>query len=307
VGYLGGGEFAADGVYVAVDTGIGSVVEYKASGGAVAATPTTGLLMQVASGPVMANGIVAWLGQGINVYTAPEGSSTATKTAAFPSGYTPTYLALNPSGNIAYVLGQSNVAAYEVYLFSCTLSVGATCTKVGSSYIEYPGTAGYQTQYLQVTANQAFWGYGLPPSAWSVGSYNFGTNIEQSVNQSGLPTLVTLDATSVYWIATPGYSVYRAAQSNLTSPSAITSVSSYVEGLASDGTNVYIGTLNTAGAAVLWYVPVTGGTPKPLYTSTFTLQSAIGPVHAAGGAVFFGDVDDSTCPPNPYLRAIAAP
>jgi hypothetical protein len=307
VGYFGGGEFATDGVYVVVDNGIGTVNEYKASGGAVAASPTSNLLMQVASGPVLANGTVAWLGSGISVYTAPEGSSTGTPVASFPSGYTPTYLTINPSGNIAYVIGQSNATGNQVFLFSCTLSAGSTCTKVGSSYIEAPGTAGYQTQYLQVTANQAFWTYGLPPSAWQVGSYNFGTNIQQNVNQSGLPTLLTLDATSVYWIAPPGYSVYRAAQSNVTSPTAITSASSYVYGLASDGTNVYVGTGNSAGAAILSYAPVGGGTLQTLVKSQFTVQSHIGAIHTAGGAVYYADVDDSTCPPNPYLRAIAAP
>jgi hypothetical protein len=308
VGYLGGGGFATDGVYVAMDNGLGSVNEFKASGGAVAATPTTSLLNQVAPGPVMANGIVAWLGSGINVYTAPEGSSVGTVKASFPSGYTPTYLALNPQGNIAYVLGQSQTAAYAVYLFACSLN-GTSCYELSPNYIEYPGAAGYQTQYLQVSSNYAFWAYALPPSTWTVATYNFGTGIETSVNTPGSATLLTLDSAAVYWIAPPGYSVYRAAQNNLTSPAAITSVGQYVYGLASDGTNVYIGTTGPAAnmPGVLYYTPVGGGTPKVLYTSTFTVSSHIGPIHTAGGAVYFGDVDDSTCPPNPYLRAIAAP
>jgi hypothetical protein len=308
VGYFGGSEFATDGNYVVFDNGLSAINEIKASGGSVIASPTSGLLMQIASGPVMANGTVAWLGSGINVYGAPEGSSNGAVKASFPSGFTPTYLAINPQAASVFILGQSSVANWEVYLFACALN-GTSCYKVTSNYIEYPGAAGYQTQFLQVNTNYAFWTFGLPPSSWSVGTYDFGTNIQSNTPTNGSASYLTLDAANVYWAANPAYTVYRAAQNNVGSPLGITSVATPIYGLASDGTNVYIGTRspNPSGAAVLYYVPVAGGTPQALYTSMFTVQSHIGPIHTAGGAVYFADTDETTCPANPYLRAIAAP
>jgi hypothetical protein len=101
--------------------------------------------------------------------------------------------------------------------------------------------------------------------------------------------------------------VYRAAQTTITSPSQVTSVTNYIEGLASDGTNVYVGTNSLSGPGVLYYAPVGGGPAQVLYTSTFTAESSIAPGAAVGGAVYFADTDLSQCPSSTVVRGIATP
>jgi hypothetical protein len=303
-----GGGYATDGTWLAYNDGTDNVREIKANGTGALANPVGGVLSYAGSGPVMSGATVAWLGSGISIYTAPEGAATGAVGGTFPGGYLPSYLALNPSATIAFVFAQKQLSPWGTYLYGCTLN-GSACNPLNSGNpIETPtgSSANYPTNLL-VNANSAFWTYNYSGSTY-VRSLNFATNAIASTTTQYAGYL-TIDASNIYWEGSPNYTVYRAAQNNLASPTAVTSVALVVGGLASDGTNVYVGTSNLSGAATLYYAPVGGSsaTAQVLYTSQYATGSAIGAIVTAGGAVYFEETDESQCPPATVIRGVAAP
>ncbi len=84
-----------------------------------------------------------------------------------------------------------------------------------------------------------------------------------------------------------------------------------IVGVASDGTNVYFGTLNLCGIAGLYYAPIGSGspsTPTEFFTSGMgTFLTAEGYVVAAGGAVYWVDAGSFGTPAPVNIMGIAAP
>jgi hypothetical protein len=157
---------------------------------------------------------------------------------------------------------------------------------------------------LVVNADSAFWGDEAPSP--TLKRYAFasdaGTTFDTDVHIGP-----TLDANNVYWASQQGV-VYSMPQSFSTSssPQNLYVSTLPVDGLASDGTNLYVGELNPSGPARLLYLPVGvgGGNATPLFTSGGGDERNI---VAVGGAVYWLDVDSNASPTTTNIMGIAAP
>jgi hypothetical protein len=281
----------ADGTYVVwADSGQG-VHQVKPAGGAIV-TLSQFERQGLGDGPVLKNGTVAFVDQSRNIMTLPEGQASATATANVPNPYTnPVHLALNPSATTAFLIGQENAAPYPAFLLQCPLS-NQPCTALGSSSIGNLSGPGDGQGQLLVNTSYAFWAYaGSFSSITSLNRYTFATNTTTTVNTTVLAPMA-IDATNIYWMGTPYYTIYSLPQSFSSGmmPQSLANAATEIDSLSSDGTNVYFGAGSGTATGTLSYVPVGGGSAKLMYTSPKS-PSSESPVVAAGGAVYWADYD----------------
>lgn len=278
-------------------------------------------------GPVLQNGVVAWLGSyagGDAVYSAVEGSTTSTIGGYLPTGYNrpgtlaggADAIALNPSGTQAYVVAQENVAPWAFALFQCPLTAGS-CVKL--STIFSPPTplscclGEYKLDTLAAGQSSVFFMYDIPNPS-SGGSIirelsRFDLNSRTIVTVSPAPANIygplPLDANDIYFIEN-GIYIYRLPQSfaSWSTPALVANYPGGInpQGFSTDGINVYFGTQTNVGAANLFYAPVGGGTPKSLYASAhpttyddgvnnYVAYSYITSPAVGGAAIYFRDSD----------------
>jgi hypothetical protein len=293
VSLAGGGKFAdanqidTDGKYLVWIDSVGNVNQVETPGGTIVPVSVKSAT-DGESGPALRSGTVAFLGaSSTSVYTVAEGQVTAAVQATAPSGDMVGYLALDPSGTIAFLVGAGPV-------LRCPLT-GDTCAPAFG-----------QSAAGRVCVNSAhafYWG----DSPTSITSYNFVGGVTYSVATNAASNLA-IDESAVYWIG--GDTIYSLPQSFTNSAMSLTVASNPmgIMGLASDGTNVYFGEFNTSGNASLYYAPVGGGKATVLYTSSYDdFASGESYVVAAGGAVYWADVDFTGFPRKSHIMGIAAP
>jgi hypothetical protein len=269
------------------------VREAKASGGAFSVDSAPGF----GDGVSLKNGTVAFIsasGTTDYVYAAAEGQSPGSPKATIGS-YTVSAIALNPTGMDAFFIGQSKSMPYQMYLMQCPLA-GGVCSPLGNA-VESPGSSGLQTQGLLVNTNNAFWIYAGGSSSASLNRYSFATNSVTTISTLATGKAMAIDATNIYWTATPLDTIYYLPLSfpGSATPQFLANSGMPIYGMASDGTNVYFGTENPSASSSLYYVPVSGGTPKLMYTSPTDpnrIDSWQGPVVTAGGAVYWVDASN---------------
>jgi len=288
--------FAADANYVVfADNGSGTgnnIREVKTSGG-TPLTPMPPIGPQPYNGPVLANGKVAWVAGATQVAWAPEGVAPGTIAGTISGSPAPTLtaIALNPAATSAYVVSQSNAAApYPMTLFNCPLG-GGGCASV--AVIESPGSQDYDIPRLLISTTNAYWIYvNGPQGKFSINSLTLANNAISTVNVVGPQQNFAMDATSLYYSASPAFTVYKLplAFTSTTVPTPVTTNGSSIVGLSSDGTNVYFGEYGGTGRANVYAVPTSGGTATPIFTSAIA-GSQTGPVAAAGGVIYFAEED----------------
>ncbi len=328
VGGSCGGELAADANYLFWDASqtvsTGSVEGKKTAAGSPVfgvAGATKRYPTNVAPGPVLENGIVAWLGTyagGDAVYSVAEGGTTGAVGGFLPAGYNRVgtigvggaqAIALGSGGTAAYVIAQENTAPWTFGLFECPLSAGS-CGKL-ANVLSPPAGLGsglglYAIEEFIVGPTNAYFIYTIPTGSSEIvrefASINLSSKAIVTVSPAppGLYGPLAIDANDVYFIEN-GQSIYRlpltfAASST---PTLVTTHTPGITetGFSSDGTNVYFGSQSGTGAANLFYAPVTGGNPTPIYTSAYAastgtiMYSYVTSVVSAGGAIYFYDSD----------------
>jgi hypothetical protein len=295
----------ADAVYV-VWADLSQQVHQVAVGGGTV-VPVSPSEVGVGTGPALRNATLAFLGSG-SVYAATEGQGTASPQSSVPSSYWPSYLALSPDGATAFLLGVDNSPPHSYYLLACPLVVSGFCQPMGAP-IDM-GMVGVPLAInLRVNTKYAFWIYtnGSP----SLHRYTLGASgVEMFDFTSAGAFQIAIDKSNVYWVAQPMSTIYSLPQpfSASATSKALTSTAAQVAGLASDDTYVYWGEYNPSGSARLWYVSVGGGHATTMYTSlNDTAAGAVGPVVAAGAAVYWADTDYATSPPKSNIMGIAQP
>jgi hypothetical protein len=246
----------------------------------------------VAVGYVAAvNGVVACALQGVN---GPEvwyqGGTTGPAASIRLSGGdkgTISGLALNATGTAIYFSNTlSSATGNTINVYSCNLAPGATCGSIGTYVSTSPGSlvVGGNSVIIAEGQNGVVGALSLSDGTWS----NVATG-------QGTVSVLTTDATNVYW-ASGSFSLSRAPLANLTlGPQLVLPhVSGLAQGLASDGTNLYVGgELIGSGAPSggwLGSVPVGGASAA---SSLATIPGGL--VYAltiAGRTLFWGDYGD---------------
>lgn len=294
---------STDGKYIVWDE-YGPAYQIPAAGGTIGtfSPAPTYSSFSPAPGPVLANGTVAFVsasGAFPGVYTAAEGQTSANAESSISMG---TYgqvgfIALNPAASTAYLLSALSASPWTNYLLQCPLN-GQTCTTLGAAIGSYTTSTGIAGGGLIVNGNYAFWSDSSPASlkryAFAGGAISTFTNAVQAGP--------ALDTSNVYWVGTPIYTIYSLPQSFSTTsvPANLGNSSNPINGLASDGTNVYY------AAYDLYYVPVGGGASTLMFTSSASLPSERYVV-VVGGVVYWVDEDLGACPETSNIMAIATP
>jgi hypothetical protein len=237
----------------------------------------------------LAGGTVTW-GTSDHIWTATVGSANSGKQFpfAFTGGSGIHNLAINPQAT--YVGATfSNSSTNNIDLYDCALA-GTTCSASGSiAPIFALGAVATSSLYLVVD-----------PSGASIDSHAFGSQSFGPFKTGlGTPTLLAADSNNLYWWnAGSGGGIKRMSLlggtvSDVLTQSQFDSSTTFLIGLATDGTNVYVTTEATPSALV--YGPV-GGCCTPTTLAPATNPSV---VVAAGSKVFW--VDGNT------INGIAAP
>ena len=263
-------------------------------------------------GPVLNGGTVAFCGSD-RIYGVPEGQTSTTTESFFTNVYTAGPLALASNGVTAYMLGTTASSPYSYYLLACPLldTGNNFCMPAG---LDAPVDAAVQgmelASNLLVNATYAFWIY--DGSSPSVTRYGFGSNVVDAYDFTAAGAFaLAIDTSNVYWVGAPNSSIYSLPQAfaSATTPMKLAVTMEMISGLASDGTGVYFGMGNAGlGNAALAYVPVGGGDATTIYTSpNATGLGAESFVVAAGGAVYWADVNLDMFPPAADIMGIAAP
>ena len=298
---------ATDGKYVVWADSSNGVHQVPVAGGAVVTVmqPDGGLQ---GAGPVVNNDTVAFNGSD-RVYGVPEGETSSTSASLF-TNYAPGPLTLGANGVDAYVLGVAGPPA-SYYLLDCPLVPQGFCQPAGNGSPLNPAPQGALATNLVANATSAFWLYD-DNGTQSINRYTFTPPGSLDTFSVTGASLLAIDASNVYWAgpassaAGPGSSILSLPQSFTSNamPASLGSTGWTASGLASDGTNVYIGQLTT-----LLYVPVGGGPQMTtMYTSAndpgFSVERF---VVAAGGAVYWADVSTASTPPTTNIMGIATP
>jgi hypothetical protein len=234
----------------------------------------------------LANGTVAWATSD-HIWTASVGHPSTGK--AFPFAFTGFGLdnvALNPTATYVGVTNSNNNGNLDIY--DCALG-GTTCSNTGSNFgsIFALGAVATTSAYFVVDAADGY----INTHTWGTASWGpFKTGL-------GNVSLLAVDSSNFYWwnaqsgVAIVRMSLLGGAVSNVLTQ--FDSSTTFMIGLATDGTNVYATT--EASPSLLVYGPVNGCcTPTTLATGT---NPSV--VVAAGGKVFW--VDGNT------INGIAAP
>jgi hypothetical protein len=261
----------------------------------------------------VANGVVVWtmsdVNNGVSLWAATEGTAPSGALVASlgsgTAGDVPSGLALDATGANAYFLdsetGSSSAVPKSPGLYKCTLA-SKSCSLL---YAATPPSNVLLANDVATMGSRLFW---TDSAAGAVQRADYSNNALGAAvsNQSG-PCLLALDATNVYWAnvmlngadggGTPSFSIAATPQAN---PGAVTSVVSMdgtLQGMGTDGTNLYF-VKNTPGGpdGQLEYAPVDGSAAPQVLKPD---QSAYG-LTVGGGAVYWLNGDNT-------IDGIAAP
>jgi hypothetical protein len=234
----------------------------------------------------LAGGTVVW-GTSDHVWTAKVGTANSGKQFpfTFTGGSGVHNLAINPQGT--YVGATFSNDSNLIDIYDCALA-GTTCTKSGSIQPLFAlGAVATSTTYFVVD-----------PSNGSIDTHAFGSGSYGPFKSGlGTPSLLAADSNNLYWWAAgSGAAIKRVSLLGGAVSDVLTqfdSSTTFLIGLATDGTNVYVTTEGMPSTLV--YGPVGG------CCAATPLAAATNPtvVVAAGGKVFW--VDGNT------INAIAAP
>lgn len=298
----GVGSLVSDGTNLLwIDTGSGSVLQKPVTG-----TGGTVTISKPTSPPTalaMANGVVLFITtnseSGLDVWTATEGTSNSgydLATLGSSGSFLVLYgLAIHPSGGSAY-LEMDDFSTGTGTIQKCTLGLSISCS------LATPATPSDLGDDIGATANYLFW---TVDATGDVSRYAFVDSKSANVaTGQGGPYLLALDPSYVYFAnrGANSFLINRANQTNPTpaSPqSVLSNTTGALNALATDGKYVYYG--GRFGTTKIGYVPVGGGTGKPLYTGASTGNVPMHSLVATGGAIYFYDSGDKT------IRGIAAP
>ena len=261
----------------------------------------------------IANHVVAWtvgdVNNGVSLWSAVEGSAPSGQLVASlgsdSAGDLPSGLALDATGANAYFLDSwhsSSSSPTSPGLYKCDLA-NKTCSLL---YRATPPSVLTLANDVAMSGSRLFW---TDSAAGNVNRVDYSNTAPGAVavsNQNG-PCLLALDATNVYWAnvmlngadggGSPSFAIASTPQAN---PGAVTSVvgrNGTLQGMGTDGTNVYFIENPPAGAGgQLEYVPIAGGSaPQALKAG----QTAYG-VAVGGGAIYWINADNT-------IDGIAAP
>jgi hypothetical protein len=252
----------------------------------------------------MANGVIVFstvnAQSTLDVWTATEGAANSgynmTTVGASGSFIVAYALAIHPSGGTAYI-EIDDFATGQGSIQKCTLGLAGTCGLL------VPATPSDLGDDMVANASYLFW---TVDASGDVARYSYSDSMTTNVaTGQGGAYVVAADSNYVYFAnrGANSFLINRASQTNPipASPgSVLSNTVGTLNALATDGKYVYYG--GSFGAARLGYVPASGGTGKPLYTTTIgagTIPSRA--LVAAGGAIYFYDSTDKT------IRGIAAP
>jgi hypothetical protein len=282
---------ASDGTTVVwADSGLTSVLEVTYDGTNKKTLATDASFNTIASPQnwpmALAGTMVVW-GTSDHVWTATVGTGGSGKKFpyAFSGGSGLDNLAINPQAT--YVGTTYGDSSGNIDIYDCALS-GTTCTMSGSiPSIFALGATATSSTYFVIDAAEGY----IESHAFGSGSFGpFKTGL-------GTPILLASDSNNLYWANASGtVAINRMSLLGGTVSNIITqfdSSTTFLIGLATDGTNVYVTT--EATPSILIYAPV-GGCCAPTTLASGTNPSV---VVAAGGKVFW--VDGNT------INGIAAP
>ncbi len=258
----------------------------------------------------IANHVVAWtvedVNNGVSLWSAVEGSATPSgqliaSLGPDSAGDLPSGIAFDATGANAYFLDSengSNPSPKSPGLYQCDLAN----KKCNLLYHATPPSIFSLANDVAMLGSRLFW---TDSAAGNVDSNAAAGTVAVS-NQNG-PCLLALDATNVYWAnvmlngsdggGSPSFAIASMPQAN---PGAVTSVvrrDGTLQGMGTDGTNVYFIESPPAGpSAQLEYVPVAGGSgPQALKADQTAYGLAVG-----GGAIYWINGDNT-------IDGIAAP
>jgi hypothetical protein len=259
----------------------------------------------------MAQGVVVWTlsdaNNGVSIWAATEGSANSgapiASLGASSAGDLPSGLALDANGANAYFLDSWNPSASAPHspgLYKCNLG-NKSCSLLYS--VTVPRTL-FLANDVAMSGARLFW---TDSASGTVEHADYSANVMGSAvtGQSG-PCLLTLDANYVYWanVSLPdadagtslSFSIDRTPEATPgTVTSVVPSVLGSLNGVASDGTNLYFIQVGS-GQGLLEYAPVDGSSaPRSLKDAQRAYALAVG-----GGAIFWLNGDNT-------IDGIAAP
>jgi hypothetical protein len=288
---------AADANYVAFShPGVG-IYEIPVAGEQNSKTATL-LSSANPGGLTVANGKIVWVqndstGGGTTLYFVNEGGTMAQVSHATNESFTGGNgwaLGVTPNGSAAYVIDSGGVN-------NCSpITTAASCGSLGSLSV----TSGYSSfLFTSNTTGYVFLGSGSSVVSMALPSGTKGSGTGTNILD------VTSDSTNVYWLnttspTTPSLSISRAAiatigtSSNVVSNVAAGTVYVALGSIASDGTNVYLATVNpsggSAGASFIASVPKGGGSLSAhLYDTGRVIVNMI----SMGGVLYWAEVVDN--------------
>jgi hypothetical protein len=262
----------------------------------------------------IANGVVAWTvadtNNGVSLWAATEGTAPSgalvASLGAGTAGDVPSGLTLDATGANAYFLdsetGSTSSVPKAPGLYKCPLA-SKMCNLL---YTVTPPSTVALANDVATLGSRLFWTDSAAGNVDRVDYSNSAPGTTAVSNQNG-PCLLALDATNVYWAnvmlngadggGSPSFAIASTPQA---SPGTVTSVVSRdgtLQGMGTDGTNLYFIENPPAGPEdQLEYVPVSGGSePKVLKADQTAYGLAVG-----GGAIYWLNADNT-------IDGIAAP
>ncbi len=302
-------ELAADESYLAWSDGSGGLFETRIGGGSVDRSGAS-VLVTTQAGPVLANGVLAWL-SGSSISLAAEGAPGAgAAQAALAQATTPGNLGISADAATSYYLAPDS--AGDVTLFGCDLTgPGAACAPletIGIAATETPAalvvTSRLVFSLLDTATPSSDGAPPLPPSSRVI-CYDIAAQASNPYFQTGTGFgPMASDDAYLYWSsgAAPNVSVNRIAVDGGPVQTVAANVADPVVALATDGYGVYFST-SGGTAATLWSAPTSGATPPVRLYATTEASGSIPAIVIAKGTVYFADVAAGT-PPRSKILAI---
>jgi hypothetical protein len=257
----------------------------------------------------IANHVVAWtvddVNNGVSLWSAVEDNAPSGAPVASlgsdSAGDLPSGLALDATGANAYFLdseNSSNPSPKSPGLYQCDLAN----KKCNLLYRATPPSVPSLANDVAMLGSRLFW---TDSAAGSVDS-NTAPGAVAVSNQNG-PCLLALDATNVYWAnvmlngadggGSPSFAIVSTPQANAGAVTSVVSRNGTLQGMGTDGTNLYFIENPPGGpGGQLEYVPVAGGSaPQALKAGQTAYGMAVG-----GGAIYWLNGDNT-------IDGIAAP
>ncbi len=262
----------------------------------------------------IANGVVVWTvadtNNGVSLWAATEGTAPSGALVASlgsgTAGDAPSGLTLDATGANAYFLdsetGSSSSAPKLPGLYKCPLA-SKTCSLL---YTATPPATVLLANDVATLGSRLFWTDSAAGNVDRVDYSNSAPGTTAVSNQNG-PCVLALDATNVYWAnvmlngadggGSPSFAIASTPQANPGTVTSVVSRDGALQGMGTDGTNVYFIESPPGGAELqLEYVPVGGGSgPQALKAGQTAYGLAVG-----GGAVYWLNGDNT-------IDGIAAP